>query len=326
MSAAIEWLRRQRPGRAAVPSPSPVDIAPATSHRDGMNAMRRVDDWADVFATLRRLRERGPRRVATSPATGSPIDRALPGEEIAPGLWRHTTHRAWPQAPWTLALGELATPSPAARRRGAPPLPERIDASRLVLFDTETTGLAGGTGTRAFMVGLARFTAEGLAITQFTTATMAAEAAMLRAVLDAVGEDAVLVSYNGKSYDRPLLGTRLRLSRIGDPLTRFPHLDLLHATRRRLRGTLPDCRLSTVERHWLGIVRDDDLPGSEAPAAWLGYLRGGSSALLRRVGEHNVQDLASLAALLLKHLAEPAPSAPANVADQRIVPAITRRS
>jgi uncharacterized protein YprB with RNaseH-like and TPR domain len=312
MSAALDWLKQQRrPTAASMPPPS---TAP--------NPTPRADDWQDVFETLRRLRERGPRKVATMASTAaSPADRALPGDEIAPGLWRHTQQRPWPIAPTTLEFGELATPSSAARRRGTVPLPETLDAARLAFFDTETTGLAGGAGTRAFMVGLARFTEAGLAIKQFTTATMAAEPAMLRAVLDALGDDAVLVSYNGKSYDRPLLGTRLRLSRIDDPLSRFPHLDLLHPTRRRLRHALPDCRLSTVERHWLGIVRDDDLPGSEAPAAWLGYLRGGSSALLSRVGEHNAQDLASLAALLLRHLGQRDDDGA-----QRIGPAITRRS
>ncbi|MGL6290979.1 MAG: ribonuclease H-like domain-containing protein [Silanimonas sp.] len=293
MSAALDWLKQQRrPAVAPLPPPS---TAPKPTPR--------TDDWQDVFDTLRRLRERGPRKIATMASTGgAPVDRALHGEEIAPGLWRREQRRPWPIAPTSIELGELATPSPAAHRRGTVPLPETVEASRLAFFDTETTGLAGGTGTRAFMVGLARFTPEGLAITQFTTATMAAEAPMLRAVLEALGDNAVLVSYNGKSYDRPLLGTRLRLSRIADPLSRFPHLDLLHPTRRRLRHALPDCRLATVERRWLGIVRDDDLPGSEAPAAWLGSLRGGSSALLRRVGEHTAQDLASLAALLLKHL------------------------
>ncbi len=305
MSAALDWLKQQRrpaaAPRAALPpgAGAGLDAATDTSPRP----TPRADDWQDVFETLRRLRERGPRKIAAvASTTAAPVDRSLPGEEIAPGLWRQVTRRAWPLAPTTVDFGELAIPSPAARRRGTVPLPETVDPSRLAFFDTETTGLAGGTGTRAFMVGLARFTAEGLAITQFTTATMAAEAPMLRAVLEALGDDAVLVSYNGKSYDRPLLGTRLRLSRIHDPLSRFPHLDLLHPTRRRLRHALPDCRMATVERRWLGIVRDDDLPGSEAPAAWLGYLRGGSSALLKRVGEHNAQDLASLAALLLRHL------------------------
>jgi hypothetical protein len=289
MSAALDWLKQQR-RPAIAPSPPP----PAAEHSE---------DWQDVFDTLRRLRERGPRKAPSVESLAAlPADRTLPGDEIAPGLWRHVTQRAWPLAPATIDLGELATPSSASRRRGAAPLPGTVEASRLAFFDTETTGLAGGTGTRAFMVGIARFTAEGLAITQFTTATMAAEAALLRAMLDALGDDAVLVSYNGKSYDRPLLGTRLRLSRISDPLSRFPHLDLVHHTRRRLRQILPDCCLATVERRWLGIVRDDDLPGSEAPAAWLGYLRGGSAALLRRVGEHNAQDLASLAGLLMKHI------------------------
>jgi hypothetical protein len=305
MSAALEWLKQWR--SPVVPMPTIVVPAIEAPARPTLPpAPARGDEWQDVFDTLRRLRERAPRKNPRGESlAGPPVERTLCGEEIEPGLWRHVTRRAWPLAPTTVDLGELALPSSAARRRGAVPLPETVDASRLAFFDTETTGLAGGTGTRAFMVGIARFTATGLTITQFTTATMAAEAAMLRAVLECLGDDAVLVSYNGKSYDRPLLGTRLRLARIADPLSRFPHLDLLHPTRRRLRHALPDCRLATVERRWLGIVRDDDLPGSEAPAAWLAYLRGGSSALLRRVGEHNAQDLASLAALLLKHV-EPA--------------------
>jgi hypothetical protein len=289
MSAALDWLRQQR---RPVTSPLPIANAPQP----------RADDWQDVFDTLRRLRERRPRKIATTTLTAHGVDRTLPGEEIAPGLLRHVTHRAWPLASGQIDLGDLAHTSAASRRRGAVPIPECVEASRLVFFDTETTGLAGGTGTRAFLVGLARFDGNGLAITQFTTTTMAAETAMLRAVLECLSDDAVLVSYNGKSYDRPLLGTRLRLARIADPLSRFPHLDLLHPTRRRLRHDLPDCRLGTVERRWLHIVRDDDLPGSEAPAAWLAYLRGGSGALLRRVGAHNAQDLASLAALLLRHL------------------------
>lgn len=152
------------------------------------------------------------------------------------------------------------------------------------------------------MIGLARFEPGGLALTQYTTATMAAEAAMLEALLAALGDAPILVSYNGRSYDRPLLSTRLKLARLPDPLLALPHLDLLHPTRRRWRAVLPNCRLSTVEQHCLGLVREHDLPGSEAPAAWLTYLRGGNAALLRRVGEHNAQDLASLAALLLKHL------------------------
>jgi uncharacterized protein YprB with RNaseH-like and TPR domain len=109
----------------------------------------------------------------------------------------------------------------------------------------------------------------------------------------------VLVSYNGKCYDAPLLATRYRLARMSNPLTGLRHLDLLHPVRRRWKGVWENCRLATVERQLLGVLREDDLPGSEAPAAWLTYLRGGSAANLRRVAHHNAQDLRSLAGLLL---------------------------
>ena len=82
------------------------------------------------------------------------------------------------------------------------------------------------------------------------------------------------------------------------------HVDLLYPTRRLYRGVYENCRLATIERRVLGIVREDDLPGSEAPGAWLGYLRGGSAQLLRRVVQHNRQDVVTLATLAL-HLAAP---------------------
>ena len=87
---------------------------------------------------------------------------------------------------------------------------------------------------------------------------------------------------------------------MANPLTGLRHLDLLFPVRRRFRGVWENCRLATIERQWLGIVRDDDLPGSEAPRAWRDYLRGGSARDLRRVLAHNDQDLRSLGALLLR--------------------------
>lgn len=110
-----------------------------------------------------------------------------------------------------------------------------------------------------------------------------------------------LVSYNGKSYDAPLLTARYRLSRMANPLAGRAHLDLLHPSRRRWRGHYENCRLATIERQVLGVVREDDLPGSEAPGAWLGYLRGGGAQLLRRVLQHNHTDVVSLLRLL-RHL------------------------
>ena len=170
-----------------------------------------------------------------------------------------------------------------------------------MFFDTETTGLAGGTGTRAFMIGAADLHGGGLRVRQLTITSTAAEPLMLDEFRKWLIPSTVLVSYNGKSYDSPLLKTRYRLMRQSEPLSALSHLDLLYATRRRYRGVFENCRLATIERQALGIVREDDLPGSEAPGAWLGYLRGGSAQLLRRVIEHNHQDVVTLACLA-RHL------------------------
>ena len=123
---------------------------------------------------------------------------------------------------------------------------------------------------------------------------------MLEAFSAWLNPGTVLVSYNGKSYDSPLLATRYRLGRMHNPLAGLRHLDLLYPVRRRFRGVWENCRLSTVEREWLGVLREDDLPGSEAPRAWLDYLRGLSGRNLRRVLAHNDQDLRSLTILLLR--------------------------
>ncbi|OAX61607.1 hypothetical protein A6R79_09155, partial [Xanthomonas translucens pv. translucens] len=227
---------------------------------------------------------------AAAPRKPQAADRHLPGMEIAPGL--HLIEAFLPQ-PIPAAALSLAF----ARREDA------VQPSDLLFFDTETTGLAGGTGTRAFMIGAADWSLHpvegpGLRIRQLMMATMGAEKAMLEAFRAWLAPTTVLSSYNGRCYDAPLLKTRYRLARCADPLSALDHVDLLHPTRRRYRGTWENCKLSTIERQLLRIVREDDLPGSEAPAAWLSYLRGGSARNLRRVAAHNHQDVVTLALLL----------------------------
>jgi uncharacterized protein YprB with RNaseH-like and TPR domain len=231
------------------------------------------------------IKQQGPARLASR-------DRDVAGDEIAPGL-RYTEARMdWPQPP-TLIDAAFARMEP-------------VHHDRLLHFDTETTGLAGGTGTRAFMIGAADWIDGRFRIRQLTITRMAAETAMLRTFAGWLSEDSVLVSYNGKCYDAPLLATRYRLARLANPLHGLAHLDLLHPVRRRWKGVWENCRLATAERQLIGVVREDDLPGAEAPAAWLTYLRGGSAANLRRVAHHNAQDLKSLAGVLiqLSHLGD----------------------
>jgi uncharacterized protein YprB with RNaseH-like and TPR domain len=237
-------------------------------------------------ANVRNLLLRHAQIKQKSPARLASLDREVAGDEIAPGLRYIEARMDWLQPP---ALID------ASFARMAP-----VPHDRLLHFDTETTGLAGGTGTRAFMIGAADWIDGRFRIRQLTITTMAAETAMLRTFAGWLGNDTILVSYNGKCYDAPLLATRYRLARLANPLHGLAHLDLLHPVRRRWKGVWENCRLATAERQLIGVVREDDLPGSEAPAAWLTFLKGGSAANLRRVAHHNAQDLKSLAGVLIQ--------------------------
>ncbi|MCF7751126.1 ribonuclease H-like domain-containing protein [Bacillus subtilis subsp. subtilis] len=242
------------------------------------------------------LRDRGAAATPARPRANAQ-DRHVPGEEIAPGLFLIESFlpQPIPTQPLSLAF---------AKREG-----HQVPPHDLMFFDTETTGLAGGTGTRAFMIGAADWHAhpgqgDGLRIRQLLMTTLAAESAMLAEFAGWLTPRTVFSSYNGRCYDAPLLKTRYRLARQRCPITPLDHVDLLFPTRRRYRGTWENCRLATIERQLLQIVRDDDLPGSEAPAAWLNYLRGGSAVNLRRVADHNHQDVVTLSLLMLRLVAE----------------------
>jgi len=177
------------------------------------------------------------------------------------------------------------------------PLPGEPAARRRCLyFDTETTGLSGGSGTLAFLIGCAVVEPDGVLLRQFLLTRFAAEAGMLAAFAALLCSDDKLVSYNGKSYDLPLLQTRFRMQGIPHPFAALAHLDLLHPTRRLFARRWPDCRLTTLEVQLLGFQRVNDLPGAEAPAAWFDYLRQGRVERLLQVVEHNQQDIISLVA------------------------------
>lgn len=294
--SVFDWIEREPPpvrsmaaGRTTVPAASDIAATMPASHgqpRD-VAALRRL------LATRERLPATPGHVAARACHPASPADRHLPGTEISPGLWLNEVFlpQPIPSAPLPLAFAKRPN--------------ESVDPRELLFFDTETTGLAGGTGTRAFMVGAADWHVdgtgrEGLRVRQLTMATLGAEPAMLGEFASWLGPRTVLSSYNGRCYDAPLLKTRYRLARLPDPLAALDHVDLLFPTRRHWRGRWENCRLATIERNLLGIVREDDLPGSQAPAAWLTFLRGGDASELRRVGAHNHQDVVTLARLFLR--------------------------
>ncbi|WP_434982004.1 ribonuclease H-like domain-containing protein [Xanthomonas arboricola] len=295
-SSAFAWVDhdvRHKPAGAAADAAARVPAVRATPAAPTSNPppQRRTD-----IAGLRKmigLRERAV--SAHAPVRAASTDRHLPGNEIAPGL--HLIEAFLPQA-----IPRQALSLAFAKREDA------VDPMDLLFFDTETTGLAGGTGTRAFMIGVADWYTDatqgsGLRVRQLMMSTMAAESAMLDLFRSWLSPQTVLSSYNGRCYDAPLLKTRYRLARRGDPISALDHVDLLFPTRRRYRGTWENCKLSTIERQLLRVVREDDLPGSEAPAAWLSYLRGGSARNLRRVAEHNHQDVVTLSLLMQRLVA-----------------------
>ncbi|MCA9979852.1 MAG: ribonuclease H-like domain-containing protein [Anaerolineales bacterium] len=194
-----------------------------------------------------------------------------------------------------------------------------IDLQQLLFIDTETTGL-GGAGTLAFMVGTAYFEREALVVRQFFLRDHADEAAMLPLLAEMVATRPGLVTFNGRSFDLPLLDNRYFMNRLAPPhgdLVSQPHIDLLPPARRIWRSRLTSCSLSSLEQNLLEIKRThEDVPGWAIPSLYNDYLRSGDARPLLGVFYHNHQDMLSMVTLLTQvlHLfAEPTLGHPLDV-------------
>ncbi len=176
---------------------------------------------------------------------------------------------------------------------------------RTVFIDLETTGLSGGAGTVAFLVGCGYFDVGAFQVRQFLLTSYASERALLSAVTEFFGGTDLIVTYNGKTFDVPVMETRWSFHRL--PMPDFsqdvPHFDMLHPARRLWSSrnfgdaTAAGCRLTTLEREVLGFRRIGDVPGFEIPARYFQFLRTGDPRPLEPVLEHNRLDLVSLAAV-----------------------------
>lgn len=176
------------------------------------------------------------------------------------------------------------------------------DPRQWLFLDTETTGLMGGTGTYPFLVGIAWWDAGGLEVEQFFMREHSEEHSLLTALAERLAERRVLVTFNGKSFDWPLLETRYRMTRAIKPPAPSAHLDFLHPARTIWRLRLGSVRLAELEKHVLGWNRGPDMISEMIPQIYFDYLRGGSPEPLVPIFHHNQMDLRGLAALATRVL------------------------
>lgn len=167
----------------------------------------------------------------------------------------------------------------------------------LAFLDTETTGLAGGSGTYAFLIGVGSIEPEGFRVKQFFLRDYADERSVLHSLSKYLERFEVLVTYNGRTYDQPLLETRYTMCRARHPFARMEHLDLLYGARRLYKLRLENCRLVSLENEILGVERHGDIPGEMIPYCYFEYLRTRRANRMVPIFEHNVQDIVSLACL-----------------------------
>jgi uncharacterized protein len=174
-----------------------------------------------------------------------------------------------------------------------------LPIEKFAFLDTETSGMAGGTGTYAFLVGVGRFVDGKFNLQQFFLRDPSEEPAMLEALIHFLAPCEGLVTFNGKSFDAPLLKTRYTLHRIPVPFKNYAHLDLLPLARRLWRDRLPSRALKYLEEHVLGFTRtSEEVPGYEIPWLYFDYLRTGDARPLGGVFYHNAMDVVAMAALL----------------------------
>lgn len=276
----------------------------ARTNRESGQDANPLDVLSELRAKMNALLEKDPLHrpdVAPSPCP-SPWDDVLPFAEVdlgqGPFAQRLVTQRSSAHVgrmplssardadPEILSLLALDPSLAGADPRGA------------LFFDTETTGL-GGAGTVAFLIGLGWFDDEGaLILEQILLREPAEEPQVLARVAELVERANLLVSFNGKSFDYPLLQARCVMNRRA-PLPVRPHLDLLHVGRRLHKRRLGRCRLKDLEAEVLGWDRgDDDIPGEEIPPRYSHFLRTGDGEALRPVVDHNEWDVLTMAALM----------------------------
>src|SRR5579862_4568875 len=272
---------------------------------------RRMGDLQQQLAELRTRIAKIDRKYASRPAPPEPAEPVLPrpahqyveewltGEEVETSFGRHfeteklyERHRRHGSADIG-SLADLPADLLDPIFEGAQDTP----CAEWAFLDTETTGLSGGSGTCAFLVGVGRITPEGFRVRQFFMRDYAEEASLLDALTRHLEPFRVLITYNGRTFDQPLLETRYRLNRARPPFARMEHLDLLFGARRLWKLRFASCRLVDLENQILGVERHGDMPGALIPYVYFEYLRTRQAARMLPVFHHNSIDILTLACL-----------------------------
>jgi len=267
-----------------------------------------MEDIQQQLAALRQRIARVERKYADAPPAPPPVSRPggeiieelISGEVVTTSLGQHfETERLWEShrrhgSVYISDLKEL--PEDLLEPLSGGTIPSTAP-ERWAFLDTETTGLAGGTGTYAFLIGVGSIDAQGFRLRQFFMRDYGEEASLLHRLAEYLAPFDVLITYNGKSYDQPLLETRYRMVRARHPFSSMEHLDLLFGARRLWKLRLESCRLVDLENRILGVERQGDLPGEMIPYVYFDYLRSQKAFQVVPIFHHNAIDILSLACL-----------------------------
>ena len=230
-----------------------------------------------------------------------PIERVMPGRfQETPYGEVYVVEKRYPlEHRHGCATLQITSPLGVISEWAREPRLADVELDSFTFLDTETTGLAGGTGTFAFMVGVGRYDGQEFHLAQFFMRDPIEEPALLAALTEFIRPCQALVTFNGKGFDVPLLNTRYISNGEQSPLISLAHLDLLPLARRLWRPRLPSRALGYLEEHILGLARtQDDVPGWVIPGLYFGYLRSGDARAMKSVFYHNAVDVLSLVALL----------------------------
>ena len=247
-------------------------------------------------------KDRLAQRTLSPPSGDPPLEAVVPGEWVSvDGLRCFTVEERYAL---TFRHGDapleeiLAIPSEVWSWLASGVERRPFDLRRAVFVDIETTGLARGAGTYAFLVGVGALEGDEFALRQYFMPSYAEEDALLDLLAGVLRGNGGLVTFNGRSFDWPIIETRYIMARREPPCDGHPHLDLLHLSRRLWRRTLDSCALSSLERNVLRIERSaSDVPGYLIPQLYQDYLERGRTRPLGDVFYHNLVDILSMVTL-----------------------------